>query len=153
MPDDLRTALERHQPYNAVLQNAPVCKWCEMLWPCDASRFREALKAAEKERDLAVQWRDVARDAAKRAEAQVAVLVAFFPATLAANLKDALLADLSAAAAEHDARIRREAVEAERWPCSCRHKDDVHYEGCLDCELYEVAHGRFDRAPSEETTE
>jgi hypothetical protein len=69
------------------------------------------------------------------------------------SIRDLLDADLSAAAAEHDARIRREAVEAERWPCSCRHKDDVHYEGCLDCELYEVAHGRFDRAPSEETTE
>jgi hypothetical protein len=133
-----------------------------MLWPCDASRFREALKAAEKERDLAVQWRDVARDAAKRAEAQVAVLVAFFPATLAANLKDALLADLSAAAAEHDARIRREAVEAERTQLmaivNAQAEDEGLWfvaqtmpEGYLQEALRKI-HAAIEDAPSEETT-
>jgi hypothetical protein len=31
--DDIRA---RHIPYNAVMQEGPVCNWCEMTYPCDA---------------------------------------------------------------------------------------------------------------------
>jgi hypothetical protein len=40
--DDLRAALERHQP-----SDNEFCRWCVGLWPCDASRALAALAAAE----------------------------------------------------------------------------------------------------------
>ena len=34
--DDIRA---RHIPYNAVMQEGPVCNWCEMTYPCDAAQL------------------------------------------------------------------------------------------------------------------
>jgi hypothetical protein len=44
MTDDLR---ERHIPYNAVMQEGPVCNWCEMTWPCDAARALDRIARLE----------------------------------------------------------------------------------------------------------
>jgi hypothetical protein len=91
-------------------------------WPCQLSRALTALDALTTERN---GWGDTAQEYLARADAAEAQVAALVEAAEAVRMTSdtmllmtridsfhAIASDLSAAAAEHDARVAREAVAA-----------------------------------------